>query len=189
MPLPIAHSIAGYAFAAATGVRFRRDTWTAVLFSVVVANLPDLDFIPGTLADSPVLYHRTIAHTIPAAILCGLIIGAVLTRFGKRFWEISFLGAFVYGSHLFADMIHFGGSNIGIQVLWPLSDTWYAIRTPLSDTQSDLLLFNRGGDSKGFLASFFSFGFLRAMFFQTLLFTPLLIPAWWIRWKRSAASR
>lgn len=189
MPLPIAHSIAGYAFAAATGVRFRRDTWTALIFSVVVANLPDLDFIPGTLADSPVLYHRTIAHTIPAAIVCGVIIGAVLTRFGRRFWEISFLGAFVYGSHLFADMIHFGGGNAGIQILWPFSDAWYVIRTPLSNTHNEWLVFERGADSKGFLASFFSTNFLIALILQALLFLPLLIPAWWIRWKRSAASR
>jgi inner membrane protein len=189
MPLPIAHTITGYAFAAATGVRFRRDTWTALLFSIVVANLPDLDFIPGTLADTPVLYHRTIAHTIPAALVCGFIIGAVLTRFGRRFWEISFLGALVYSSHLFADMVNFGGGNVGIQILWPFSDTWYSIKTPLMHTRDSALRFDRGADSSGFLASFFSVGFMRAMVLQGLLFSPLLIPAWWIRWKRSAASR
>ena len=160
-----------------------------MLFSVVVANLPDLDYLPGTLANSPVLYHRTIAHTIPAALLCGLIIGAVLTRFGRRFWEISFLGTLVYSSHLFADMVNFGGGNIGVQILWPLDDGWYTIKTPLMHSQRGLLTFHRGSDSQGFLASFFSAGFIRALVLQALLFAPLLIPAWWIRWKRSAASR
>lgn len=189
MPLPIAHSITGYAFAAASGVRFRKDTFTALLFSVVVANLPDLDFLPGALANEPVLYHRTIAHTIPAGLLCGLIIGVVLTRFGKRFWEISALGALVYCSHLFADMVDFGGGNIGVQIFWPLNAGFYSIRTPMSDSDGGWLMFHRGHGSAGFFSSFLSFEFFRAMLIQALLFAPLLIPAWWIRWKRSAASR
>src|SRR5688500_3753233 len=102
MPLPLAHTVVGYSLAAASGVRFRKHIWTALLFSLVVANLPDADFLPGALADQPVLYHRTIAHTLPAALLCGLIIGAVLTRFGRRFWEITLIGFLVYSSHLFA---------------------------------------------------------------------------------------
>lgn len=189
MPLPVAHAIVGYSFAAASGVRFRRDTWTAVLFSLVVANLPDADFLPGALADQPVLYHRTIAHTLPAAMLVGLIIGAVVTRFGKRFGEIALLGFLVYASHLFADMVHFGGGNIGVQILWPLDDGWYTIRTPLSGSDSPWLLFQRPDDSAGFFASFFSFQFMRALLLQALLFAPLLLPAWWIRWKRFGDSK
>jgi membrane-bound metal-dependent hydrolase YbcI (DUF457 family) len=187
MPLPLAHSIVGYSVAAASGVRFRKDTLTALLFSIVVANLPDLDFLPGALANEPVAYHRNVAHTIPAALLCGLIIGAVLTRFGKRFWEIALLGALVYGSHLFADMVNFGGGNIGVQMFWPFSDDFYYIPTPLMHMDTHMLIFHRGHDSRGFFASFFSFQFLRALVLQALLFAPLLLPAWWIRWKRSAA--
>jgi membrane-bound metal-dependent hydrolase YbcI (DUF457 family) len=188
MPLPLGHTVTGYAFAAATGVRFRKHWVTALLFSVVVANLPDLDFIPGALADEPVLYHRTIAHTLPAALLCALIIGAVVTRFGKRFWEITLLGFLVYSSHLLADMVHFGGGNIGVQILWPLDSGWYAIKTPLMDTYYPALHFVRGHDSAGFFASFFSFQFIRASVMQALLFVPLLLPAWWIRARRSAPS-
>jgi hypothetical protein len=179
----------GYAFAAATGVRFRRDTLTAVMFSIVVANLPDLDFLPGALANTPVLYHRTIAHTLPAAVVCGLIIGAIVTRFGRRFWEISLLGAVVYASHLFADMIDFGGGNSGVQILWPLNEIYYRILTPLSGSDGGWLMFERGEDAEGFFASLFTLQFLRAMTLQAVLFAPLLIPAWLIRWKRSAASR
>jgi membrane-bound metal-dependent hydrolase YbcI (DUF457 family) len=189
MPLPIGHAVVGYSFAAASGVRFRKHAWTALLFSVVVANLPDADFLPGALADRPVLYHRTIAHTIPAAMLCGLIISAVLTRFGRRFWEIALLGTLVYASHLFADMVHFGGGNIGVQILWPLSDNWYAIKTPLMGERIEALHFTRGDDSAGFFASFLSWQFVRAMLLQGLLFAPLLLPAWWIRWKRYGDSR
>ena len=184
MPLPVAHAIVGYSFAAASGVRFRRDTWTAILFSFVVANLPDADFLPGALANEPVLYHRTIAHTLPAAVVVGLIIGGVITRFGKRFWEIAWLGFLVYSSHMFADMMHFGGGNIGVQILWPLDDGWYTIKTPLSNSEWTWLRFQRPNDSAGFFASFLSFQFLRAVILQALLFAPLLLPAWWIRWKR-----
>ena len=189
MPLPLGHTIVGYAVAAGSGVRFRKHAWTALLFSLVVANLPDADFLPGALADEPVKYHRTIAHTLPAALLCGLIIGAVLTRFGKRFWEIALIGFVVYSSHLFADMVDFGGVNIGVQVLWPVSEEWYSIRTPLTNEHIPALHFQRGDDSSGFLASFFQWQFIRASVLQALLFSPLLLLAWWIRWKRFGASK
>jgi membrane-bound metal-dependent hydrolase YbcI (DUF457 family) len=188
MPLPLAHAVVGYSFAAASGVRFRQHVLTALLFSLVVANLPDADFLPGALANEPVLYHRTIAHTLPAALLCGLVVGAVLTRFGPRFWEITLLGALVYASHLLADMVHLGAGNIGVQILWPIDDGWYTIKTPLMHKHPDWLHFSRGSDSAGFFASFFSFGFIRAVVMQALLFSPLLIPAWWIRRKRFGTS-
>jgi membrane-bound metal-dependent hydrolase YbcI (DUF457 family) len=187
VPLPLAHSIVGYSFAAATGIRFRRETMTAILFSVVVANLPDADFLPGVLANQPSMYHRTIAHTLPAALVCGLIIGAVLTRFGKRFWEITLLGTVVFASHLFADMLDITGTNYGVQILWPFTDNWYAIDTPLR-RYSDWFSFHRGEDSAGFFTSFFSFDFMLAVFMQSVLFAPLLIPALWLRRRRSPKS-
>lgn len=185
MPLPLAHTVVGYATAASTGVRFRRNTWTALLFSVVVANLPDADFLPGALRNDPVLYHRTIAHTIPAALLCGLIVGAILTRFRGRFWEIALLGTLVYSSHLFADMIDFGGGNIGVPIFWPFSNALFSIKTPFSGMPSSPLVFHRGADTGGFLAAFAGFGFFRALVLQALLFSPLLLPAWWIRSRRA----
>lgn len=185
MPLPLAHTLVGYATAAGTGVRFRRDTWTALIFSVVVANLPDVDFLPGALRNDPVLYHRTVAHTLVAAMLCGLIIAAILTRFRGRFWEIALLGALVYSSHLFADMIDFGGGNIGVPILWPLSNASFSIKTPLSRMSSTPLVFHRGEGTGGFFASFTGFGFIRALVLQALLFSPLLLPAWWIRSRRA----
>jgi hypothetical protein len=160
---------------------------TAILFAIVVANLPDADFLPGFLRNEPVLYHRTIAHTLPAALVCGLIIGAVLTRFGKRFWEITLLGTVVFASHLFADMVNLTGNNIGVQILWPLSDDWYAIKTPFV-RWAEWFNFERGDDSSGFVASFFSFSFVRAVLAQSLVFAPVLIPGLWLRSRRARRS-
>jgi membrane-bound metal-dependent hydrolase YbcI (DUF457 family) len=187
MPLPLAHTIVGYSLAAATGVRFRRDTVTAIFFSVVVANLPDADFLPGALVNQPVLYHRTIAHTLPAALVCGLIIGAVLTRFGRRFWEITLLAALVYTSHLLADMVDIGGNNNGVQLFWPLHEGWFAIETPLSGSGA-WLHFDRGHSSAGFFASLVTPAFFRALLLQALLFAPLLLPAWWLRSRRARSA-
>jgi hypothetical protein len=113
----------------------------------------------------------------------------VVTQFGQRFWQIAFLGFVVYSSHLFADMVHFGGGNIGVQILWPLDQGWYAIKTPLMHTRYPGLHFTRGADSAGFVAAFFSFQFIRAAVLQALLYVPLLFPAWWIRSRWSAPSR
>ena len=181
MPLPLGHAVVGYAVTAASRVQFRRQALTAILFSTVVANLPDLDFLPGALANTPVLYHRTVGHTVPAAILCALVVGAVLTRFGPRFWEITTLAALIYASHLLADMVNLGGDNIGVQILWPLSDNWFSIQTPFSGTEREWLVFQRGHDSAGFFASLFSLEFLRVQLLQALLFTPTLLLPWLAR--------
>lgn len=181
MPLPLGHTIVGYSFAASTGVQFRRQALTTVLFCMVVANLPDLDFLPGALANEPVLYHRTIAHTLPAALVCGLIVGAVLTRFGGRFREITLLAILVYASHLLADMVDFGANNIGVQLFWPLSEHWVSIRTPWSGSDGGWLVFHRGQDSAGFFASFITGEFFRAQLAQALVFAPLLAVPWLLR--------
>jgi membrane-bound metal-dependent hydrolase YbcI (DUF457 family) len=188
MPLPLAHTIVGYAVAAATGVRFRRETRTALGFSIVVANMPDFDFLPGALRNAPGLYHRTVAHTIPAGLLCALIIALVLTRLRGRFKEVFLLAFLVYGSHLVADMVNFGGANMGVQILWPLSDSWFAIKTPLAAHINSPLIYARGQGTSGFFADFAGFEFLRALILQGLLFAPVLLPAWWIR-RRTLAAR
>jgi len=169
--------------AAATGIRFRRDTGTALLFSIVVANMPDFDFLPGALRNAPGLYHRTVAHTIPAAIVCSLIVALVVTRLRGRFTEIFVLSLLVYCSHLAADMINFGGSNRGVQLLWPFSDAWFSIWTPLASQVHSPLVYSRGQGTRGFFADFAGFEFLRALILQGLLFAPLLLVGWSIRRK------
>lgn len=185
MPLPLAHAIVGYATTAATGVRFRRDTKIALLFSVVVANLPDLDFLPGALAGEPALYHRTVAHSLLAAALAGLVIGAVVTRFSRRFGQIALLGFLVYASHLFADTVDLGGGGRGVQLLWPLSQHWFEVEPPLGARVQSWMVFERGTDSRGFFASLFSLASLRALLCQAVLYLPVLIPALWWRRRRS----
>lgn len=181
MPLPLAHTIVGYSVVATTGIRFRRDVRTGLLFSLVVANLPDFDFLPGALRDVPVLYHRTIAHTIPAAAVVALIVAAVLTRFRGRFGEIALLAFLVYCSHLFADMVDFNGANGGVQILWPLSSASYAFEIPIGHYVRWPLDFVRGYSSTGFVESFAGLAFVRALMLQALLFAPVLLPAWWVR--------
>lgn len=181
MPLPLGHAVVGFSVTAASGVQFRRQALTALLFSIVVANLPDLDFLPGALANTPVLYHRTVGHTLPAAMVCGLIVGAVLTRFGARFWEIAILATCVYSSHLIADMVNLGGDNIGVQLLWPLTDNWYSIVTPFADTNGGWLIFKRGDDSAGFFSSLLSLDFVRVQVLQAIIFAPTLLIPWLTR--------
>lgn len=175
MPLPLGHTVVGYCVTAASGIRFRKDVKTALLFSVVVANLPDLDFLPGLLSNEPDLYHRTIAHTLPAALLCGVIISAILTRFRGRFLEMALLGFLVYSSHLFADMVRFSPGNVGVQILWPFSHNWYTVPSPISDGTA--MSNSRGAGAEGFASSFATLAFIRASVLQALLFLPLLIPA------------
>ena len=174
MPFPLGHAIVGYSFAAASGIRFRRDLWTAVLFSLVVANLPDIDFLPGVLRDTPALYHRTVTHTLLGAIVCAVIIATLLTRFRGRFGQIALISFLVYASHLLADMIDLGGGNIGVRLFWPITDSSYRILTPYSDLARSPFAFDRGHGTSGFTQSLLSWPFLRVMLLQALLFLPLV---------------
>ena len=75
-------------------------------------------------------------------------------------------------------MVDLGGYNIGVQLLWPLTENWYSIQTPFSATDGGWLTFNRGEDSAGFFASLLTLDFLRVQLLQGLTFAPTLLIPW-----------
>jgi len=79
MPSPIGHSLAGYAIYSGT-VKCKANNWKIVLLYVLVANLPDFDFIPGFLMDTPNEFHRGLSHSIGLAIVIGIITSVFITK-------------------------------------------------------------------------------------------------------------
>ena len=49
MPTCVAHSLVGYALARSTKVRFTERPGVSFLCFIILANLPDIDFLPGYL--------------------------------------------------------------------------------------------------------------------------------------------
>lgn len=128
MPSPIAHSLTGYALSkllplpAASPSDLVKPRGKVAL-AVVVANLPDLDFIGQGLG---LAVHRGGTHSLVALVTASLL-AAALARFK---WKVIAppLAAFVavmYGSHLLLDSITAGGP--GMKLLWPFSQAFYGL--------------------------------------------------------------
>lgn len=80
MPLPVAHSLAGYAIAEATNVRLAKNKWLNVAIFAVLANLPDIDYLPGFLLGQPNRFHHLWTHSLGLALLLGFFGSVLLWR-------------------------------------------------------------------------------------------------------------
>jgi len=124
MALCFTHAAAGYLVyeAARPTPRHRLELLAA---AVVLANAPDLDFVPGLVAGVPGAFHRGPSHSMAAALLVALAAAAVAWwRRGDRrevTWWAGFAAA-AYGSHLLVDFLTVDAvPPYGAPFLWPVS--------------------------------------------------------------------
>ncbi len=136
MPSPVAHSLLGLAIGTAWIFRVadpllsvRRVLYRhrgLLFFSLVLANLPDLDFVPGILTGSFNAYHHGVTHSLGWILLAATGIwligkGCCPATPGSYFGMILLL----LFSHLALDLITEDLSPPhGIMIAWPLSDRY-----------------------------------------------------------------
>src|SRR5579875_1342888 len=66
MALPVGHAAAGYlAYEAVRPAGRHRAGWLAT--ALLLANAPDLDYLPGLLVGHPDAWHRGVTHSLAAA--------------------------------------------------------------------------------------------------------------------------
>ena len=109
--------------------------------AVLLANAPDLDFLPGLLVGTPGAYHRGPSHTLLAVVVVGLAIALVARwRAAPRPWRLGLWAAAAYGSHLVVDFLTIDAvPPFGGRFLWPLSDAYYiAPVTPIPELIVDM---------------------------------------------------
>ncbi|HEX6309682.1 MAG TPA: metal-dependent hydrolase [Longimicrobiales bacterium] len=124
MPTPVGHSLAGLAVHLASPGQPVRSRAVQALALVVLANLADVDFIPGYVVGEPRAYHWGPTHSLAAALLAGGIAGWIARRFTGRFLPMALLGTVAYGSHVVMDLLLGPGTrylSMGLQVWWPFS--------------------------------------------------------------------
>lgn len=133
MSSPIGHSLVGLAIGAAAllpagglrglGHRLLDLRWP-LLACMVLANLPDLDYLPGLLTGELNRFHHHITHTLGFVLLATLGVWLLARWRGAvsvRQWVL--LGFLLVGSHLAVDLLTADGSEpYGIMALWPLTD-------------------------------------------------------------------
>jgi len=139
MPLPIAHSMMGYAIAEvaeAANVRLTNKKWFNVSIFVTLANLPDIDFLPGFLLGEPNRYHQWFTHSLGFAFLAGLF-GALFywqrqnqtDRQADGFGRCGvFIGLAVL-SHIMLDLLTWDATPPkGMMLFWPFDKKHYDVR-------------------------------------------------------------
>jgi len=138
MPSPIGHALAGVAAAWTvdlvpgdrgwrTAPRFAswyREAGNGVtLVCAGLAVLPDLDLL--MLPFKPET-HRTVTHSVGAALIVGLAAAVGAKRGGRPVTRVSLMCAAAYATHLLLDWL--GADRFppfGLQMFWPFSDGWF----------------------------------------------------------------
>lgn len=134
MSSPVGHSLAGY-LCYCFGVKSMSVTKDPLLCvaTLVMANFPDLDFLPGFFVGQPNLYHHGISHSIGFALMIAFAGALALWKLGKYpFRKSFFLFFLVYCSHLFLDILAADSRPpAGIPLFWPFSSTYFISPVPI----------------------------------------------------------
>jgi len=186
MSSPVTHSLIGLALGLIRFLpRYRcwdelagqfRALWRPLLFCVLLANAPDLDYFFGIFRGNVNYYHQTVTHTLVWIGMTALAIWAYgWLRERRASWLSLGLLLALLGSHLLADWLTVDRSPpIGFMLAWPFSDHFYhaafAFFPPLAkQTWADL----------------WSFPNLRLVLVETAITLPLVIVVLWFKRRRS----
>ncbi len=103
MALPVGHAAAGYlAYEAVRPAGRHRAGWLAT--ALLLANAPDLDYLPGLLVGHPDAWHRGVTHSLAAAlaVAAGVTALAAARRLPGR---LALGAALAWASHLLLDFV------------------------------------------------------------------------------------
>lgn len=123
MSSPFGHSFAGYLVFVYESKSLRVKNVKKLFFYLLIANAPDLDFIPGILIGTPNLFHHGISHSLGAGILFTCFLAAILKYERSKYLNRDFFICFgLYCFHLLLDYLSVDGRPpLGIPLFWPLS--------------------------------------------------------------------
>jgi membrane-bound metal-dependent hydrolase YbcI (DUF457 family) len=162
MPTPFGHAIGGLAAALFANSAARRPGLSPqlLLAAAAAAVAPDLDILLGS--------HRTYTHSVGAAALVGLVSWLLLRRRVNAPAAAAAVTA-AYGSHLLLDWLGKDTSRPpGLTVLWPFSSTYFLSGCELFGEVS----------RRYWLLDEFIFGNLKALGWEMLVLTPVMLIAW-----------
>jgi len=182
MSSPVAHSLIGLALGL---IRFLphyrqwgelrarlRALWRPLLFCVLLANAPDLDYFFGIFRGNLNYYHQTVTHTLIWIVATALAIWAYgWFRDRRASWLAPGLLLALLGSHLLVDWATVDCSPpIGLMLAWPFSDQLYHAAFAFLPPAA-----------KRTLADVWSLPNLRLVLVETALTLPLIIMALWFK--------
>jgi inner membrane protein len=182
MPLPIAHSMAGYAIAEATNFRLANNKWLNVSIFMALANLPDIDFLPGFLLGEPNRYHHQETHSIGFALAAGLCGALILWWWHRRkmarqdvaetqnsFGTYFLIVAGAVFSHCVLDLFTLDSwPPHGMPLLWPLLERYFDVRWDV------FLSVRKSDDSATFFSTLWQWFNFKIALREFLIMAPLV---------------
>lgn len=178
MPTPVGHTLMGLTLWSGFREKGNRD-WIKLLLILTAVNLPDLDYIPGLIADRPNAFHHGWTHSLLFAVFAGAVFAAVLIR--KTSFGIQFLC--MTGACLTHPVLDFftkdTSAPFGEQLLWPFSQRYFL---------SSFSVFRdiyKGGTRLDFIQNLFHKHNLITMITELSIFFPLFLVVWFIRKTRN----
>lgn len=126
MPTSIGHTLAGV-FLKETKIFTPAETaFKSLLVSVILANLADIDFLPGLILGNPNRFHHGITHSLGATLVAGLVFGFYFYAKKNQFWAPFAFSGLLYLSHVALDFLTVDTSPPqGVPIFWPLSGEYY----------------------------------------------------------------
>lgn len=127
MPSPVGHTLAGLCgFILVRQYVAPRQRLQLLFGSVFIANMPDLDILPGLLLGDPRAFHRQGMHSLTAAAMTGVLVALLAKRWNLKKIQWGIWAAEVYASHILLDMLLDDPSPpFGVQALWPFSKIYF----------------------------------------------------------------
>jgi inner membrane protein len=126
MPTPIGHAMAGYLVYRAGGAYKRADNRPLLALCLLMAVIPDIDFLPGIFYGQPALYHHGVSHSLGFALGAGFIAAGIADRKRKTLltdWSLFFLA---YASHPIMDLFEPDKRPpFGVPLFWPIQGEYY----------------------------------------------------------------
>lgn len=182
MPLPVAHSLMGCAIAEATNVRLAEKKWINVAIFAALANLPDIDYLPGFLLGQPNRFHHLWVHSLGFALLIGLLGSLVLWRQRRKgvlqeitydkagqFWPACLAITAAVFSHCILDLLTEDTSlPYGMLLLWPFEWSFYDVSWSLFPST------HKSNQSATFLTSVLQWYNIKLALREFLIMAPIV---------------
>lgn len=176
MPSPIGHSLAGFCgfLAVRQRVAASQRVWLLIA-AVTIANLADIDVVPGLVLGDPRMFHHQATHSLAAAAVFGLAVGALVTlgRGNGRRWG-AWSGVF-YASHVMLDfLVDDPSAPFGVPLLWPFWAAYLMSPVPL------FRRFDYFAPSVGFVGSVLSASNVTTVLWEVALLGPVVALFWFL---------
>ena len=134
MALPLAHSLVG--FTLYDLIVDERGKWSLgmICLFIFIANLPDLDVLPGLLVGDANKFHRHyLSHSIGASMIFGALIAAIFSFLKQKPFMIHF---FVFScvcfSHVIIDFLNEDTRPpFGVPMFWPFTSEYIISPKPI----------------------------------------------------------